>query len=611
MSELAQHIETVAKALLGEPNAKLSNKSELRWGNHGSLSVDLVKGTWFDHECDQGGGVADLIRRDNPLANVPEVLQSLGVATSNGHAVPHETVKTSLVATYPYCDEHGEVTYEVCRYEPKTFKQRRVVNGKAIWGLGDTDPLPYKLPDIINNPTKPILVVEGEKDADNLANLGFVATCNSGGAGKWAESLNRYFEGRDVIMLPDNDKAGEAHVRTLLGHLQGKAKRIKVVRLPVQDKGDVTDWIAQGGDAPGLKDLIKQAGEVREKVTPLPTLSLDDIANLPPVEWMIEGVIPEKALAMMYGEPGCGKTFIALDMALSVAHKAEWQGQTVLGGNVVYVAGEGVGGLKKRIAAWHQHRELPQKAPFTVVPIAVDLMDENNAQDLQTTIQAVADGPVSMVVFDTVARSMSGDENSSQDMGHVVRAMDAVREQFNCCVLAIHHSGKDSSRGARGSSSLLGAVDASMRVERMGETVSLVVEKQKDAEMMDPIWLNTRSIEVGSGVLALEVDTSLVLERTDQGPASSNAKGLRPAQKAVLDALDDAIITSGQPSPGGENYPAGVTVVAETAWRQTALAKSISTGNSDAERKAFSRAAEALIQKKIVGKWQNLVWKVK
>ena len=216
-----------------------------------------------------------------------------------------------------------------------------------------------------------------------------------------------------------------------------------------------------------------------------------------------------------------------------------------------------------------------------------------------------------MVVFDTVARSMSGDENSSQDMGQVIRAMDAVREQFNCCVLAIHHSGKDSSRGARGSSSLLGAVDASMRVERVGETVSLVIEKQKDAEMMDPIWLNTRSIEVGSGVLALEVDTSLVLERTDQGPTSSNAKGLRPAQKAVLEALDDAIITSGQNSPGGENYPAGVTVVAETAWRQTALAKSISTGNSDAERKAFSRAAEALIQKKIVAKWQNLVWKVK
>ena len=84
----------------------------------------------------------------------------------------------------------------------------------------DTEPLPYKLPDIISNPDKPVLVVEGEKDADALTHLGFVATCNSGGAGKWAESLNRYFTGRDIIILPDNDQAGEKHVKTILGNLR-------------------------------------------------------------------------------------------------------------------------------------------------------------------------------------------------------------------------------------------------------------------------------------------------------------------------------------------------------------------------------------------------------
>jgi len=298
-------------------------------------------------------------------------------------------------------------------------------------------------------------------------------------------------------------------------------------------------------------------------------------------------------------------------MALSVAHNAMWQSQTTLGGQVVYVAGEGVGGLKKRIAAWHSHRGLEQKAPFIVVPSSVDLMDETNAQDLHTTIQTASEGPVRMVIFDTLARSMTGDENSSQDIGQAIRAMDSVREAFNCCVMAIHHSGKDSSRGARGSSAILGAVDASMRVERVGESVSLVVEKQKDAEMMDPIWMNTISVEVAADALALDIETSLVLERTDQGPQGGSTKGLRPAQKAVLDALNDAMIKHGQPSPGGENYPTGVTVVDESYWRQISLTKSISTGNPDAERKAFSRAAEVLIQKKIVGKWANLVWKCK
>ena len=159
--------------------------------------------------------------------------------------------------------------------------------------------------------------------------------------------------------------------------------------------------------------------------------------------------MPEKSLAMMYGEPGCGKTFIALDMARSVAHQVAWQSQTVTGGQVVYVAGEGVGGLKKRIAAWHIHKGLSQRAPFVVVPSAVDLLDEHNTADLHLTIQAVADGPVALVIFDTLAGSMTGDENSSQDIGRAIGAMDGVREAFNCCVMAIHHSGKDSARGAR------------------------------------------------------------------------------------------------------------------------------------------------------------------
>ena len=605
MSDIGNHIETVAKALLGEPNAKLSSAAELRWGSHGSMSVDLKKGTWFDHEAEQGGGVVDLLRRDNPDANINEKLKELGIDTgqTNGSA------KASHVATYSYTDQDGVVTYEVLRYEPKTFRQRRIIDGRAVWGLGDTEPLPYRLPDIVNNPSKPILIVEGEKDADNLAGLGFVATCNSGGAGKWAESLNQYFEGRNVIILPDNDAAGEAHVRTLLGNLQGTANRIKVVRLPVAEKGDVSDWIRAGGDSSQLKALIKAQEVINELVTPLPVLTLQDIERLPPVEWLVEGLIPDRSLSMMYGEPGCGKTFIALDMGLSVSHSKEWQDQAVIGGQVVYVAGEGVGGLKKRITAWHKHHVKDARASFIVVPSSVDLMDEFNTQDLHTTIKAASSGPVRLVIFDTLARSMTGDENSSQDIGQAVRAMDQVREAFNCAVMAIHHSGKDSSRGARGSSAILGAVDASLRVERVGDAVSLTVEKQKDAEMMPPVWMDSISIELADNPLALENETSLVLRRSDKGPGKSKEQNLRPAQRLVLDSLNEALGTSGEKSPGGENYPIGVKVVNESAWRRIALLQSISTGNPDAERKAFARAADVLIQRKIVGKWGSYVWK--
>ncbi len=86
--------------------------------------------------------------------------------------------------------------------------------------------------------------------------------------------------------------------------------------------------------------------------------------------------------------------------------------------------------------------------------------------------------------------------------------MDTIRETFGCGVLAVHHSGKDSTRKARGSSAWLGAVDASIKIERLGETVSMTVEKQKDAEMVDPMWFNTTSIEVETDPLGLEAETS-------------------------------------------------------------------------------------------------------
>ena len=609
MADISNHIEAVAKALLGEPNPKLSSKTELRYGNNGSMSVDL-KGTWYCHETETGGGVADLIRKHNPMANVPDFLESIGIEVDkpNGHANGHDTIKSSLVATYPYADENGEVLYEVLRFEPKTFRQRRYVDGKAVWGLGDTQPLPYRLPDILNNPNKPILIVEGEKDADTLANLGFVATCNSGGAGKFSDSLTPYFQGRDVIIIPDNDKAGDAHVRTVVSKLQGTAKRIKVVKLPVDDKGDVTDWVNTGGDRKGLTQLIKEAEELKEKVTPLPVLSLDDIQRLPPVQWLVQDLIPKGSLAMLYGEPGCGKTFIALDIALSVAHKAVWHDYDVNGGQVVYVAGEGVGGLKKRISAWHIHNEMEQHAPFIVIPTSIDLMADEDCGNLADTIRAVATDDVALVIFDTLARSMTGDENSSQDTSVVVKAMDNIRESFGCGVLAVHHSGKDSSRKARGSSAWLGAVDASIKVERLGETVSMTVEKQKDAEMIDPMWFSTTSIEVETDPLGLEPETSLVLTKTTDAPAKDRAKGLRPAQRAVLEALTEALIRHGRPSPGGENYPSGVTVVDEKHWKDVAMNKTISEGGDDAKRKAFGRAAKELLDKKYAFKWDNLVW---
>ena len=125
-TEFAQIIGPLAQSLLGEPNKAMSSQSELRYGAHGSLSVDLLKGCWYDHEADEGGGALDLVTRETKLVGAERMdwLKQKGFVfdtiQSNG-AAPY----SPIVATYDYTDEGGALLFQVCRLEPKDFRQRR------------------------------------------------------------------------------------------------------------------------------------------------------------------------------------------------------------------------------------------------------------------------------------------------------------------------------------------------------------------------------------------------------------------------------------------------------------------------------------------------------
>lgn len=622
MTELVQHIEQVAKFFWGEPNTKLSKPGkEIRFGTHGSKSIDLEKGTWYDHETNEGGGVSDLIKLETGGAKIePWMAENLGI-TLTPRANKTEELKPisarKVKAVYPYVNAYGEIVYEVIRFEPKDFRQRRLENGKHVWNLQGVTPLPYNLPAILEHPRKTIFLVEGEKDVEALKQLGLLASCNSGGAKKWTQELNLHFAGRKIIVLPDNDEAGRNHAKVLIDQLASIAQEVRVLELPeLKEKGDVSDWIAQGGTKEQLVQLAKSAPLAKDYQAPvnpprLRILTLKEIAELPPVTWLVNSLIPKHSLAMIYGEPGGGKTFTALDIALTVAHGTQWHGHDVAKGQVFYVAGEGVGGFRKRIGAWHQHHELEEQAPFYLIPKAVNLLDDAEIEDLLQTIEATRDPelPVAMVVFDTVARCMiGGDENSAQDMGKAVKNMDKVRELIGCAVLPIHHSGKDSNRGARGSTALIGAVDVSVRVERDADRVLLTTEKQKDAEPLNPMQFKTLSVELAAGPLSLESETSLVLELSDQPADIVARKKLSGQQRLILDALHDALSSAGEQRQIGNYIPKGYYSVSESLWRDFSMSKQISDGSDDSKKKAFLRAAKTLQERGIVGKWDDYCW---
>jgi putative DNA primase/helicase len=150
----------------------------------------------------------------------------------------------------------------VVKLAPKRFFQRRP-NGAEdsfINNMVGVEPLPYRLPELIKNRDSTVFVCEGEKDADNVADLGLVATCNHGGAGKWRPEISRWFVGRDVVILPDNDEAGHKHALDVAQKLERVASRVRILELPgLKHKGDVSDWRAAGGTRAQLEQLVASA----------------------------------------------------------------------------------------------------------------------------------------------------------------------------------------------------------------------------------------------------------------------------------------------------------------------------------------------------------------
>lgn len=203
-------------------------------------------------------------------------------------------------------------------------------------------------------------------------------------------------------------------------------------------------------------------------------------AGAPPA-WLIEHVMPKAELGVLYGESGAGKSFAVMDLAFAVALGQPWREQWVDQGRVVYVAAEGAGGVKLRLRAIAQQRGLDLAAvPVGVIGDAPNMMEKADALDLARSI--VASGGGDLVILDTFAASMQGNENSGEDVGRVLAHCKGIHKATGAMVLLIHHSGKDATRGARGWSGIKGAVDVELEVVRSDEARSLTVTKLKDGQ---------------------------------------------------------------------------------------------------------------------------------
>lgn len=382
--------------------------------------------------------------------------------------------RPTLTKTYDYTDASGAVLFQSCRFlrsdGKKTFRQRRPDgNGGWTWSIGDVPLVLYRLPDITAavESGRPVYVVEGEKDADALAELGYAATTNPMGAGKWSETFSATLRGAEIVILPDNDAPGRSHAEQVAASLTAQGCTVRVVALPnLPVKGDVSDWLAAGHSLETMEELIGktrlwQPDQRTKFVWRLDEiLSNDDLMRPPPP------IIPRMAWrgrsTLLSAAYKAGKSTLTGFLAAQVSTGGLFLGDPCLQGPVLIVAlEEALGDIGRRL---HHFRADPKR-----VHIVCRLPADPETRP-QTMFGYIEQFKPSLLIVDTLiayGRGQIENENDASQTQPVVQELTDVAHSADVGMVIVHHANKTG--GTRGSSAIPGAVDVIVEISKPDE----------------------------------------------------------------------------------------------------------------------------------------------
>ena len=300
-----------------------------------------------------------------------------------------------------------------------------------------------------------------------------VFAADAGNLPKVVQDLHRRFPRLNLTVAADNDEAG---IKC--------AKKTGLPYVAPRNPGD--DWSNVWLDS-GAKGVIEQI----QRVTPALFSQVGKLRVTRP-DWLIASALERETLGMVFGPSGAGKTFVVLDMALSIATGTAWADRETKQGTVFYLAGEGHGGFARRVQAWASARGVDvSTAPCYKSSRPIILSDEADVGILRDAIDQMRDavGLPALIIVDTLARALgSADEKNGADINPLIAALDAMKADYGCSVLLVHHTGHSNKDRARGASEIHAALDHEFRVEADGDNHVLVTAtKQKDDSLGHPM----------------------------------------------------------------------------------------------------------------------------
>jgi hypothetical protein len=224
-----------------------------------------------------------------------------------------------------------------------------------------------------------------------------------------------------------------------------------------------------------------------------------DIDPRPRKDWLIQNFIGQGELSCLYGHPGSSKSTIAGDLACHIAAKMNWFGRYTSQGGVLYVAAERVAVVKRRLAAFRKHHDLDD-IPLAVVGGPADLRTSPAHAKLiveyAARLEIDAKLPTVLIIIETINRVLAGgDENSSKDMGQLVRNLTDIQERTGAHILTVHHMPVDGER-MRGHGSLLGACDVTVRAEKRSAMFTATIEKSNDGPTGERVAFTLKSVDL-------------------------------------------------------------------------------------------------------------------